>query len=253
MIKGRKTMAPFAMLYALLSYAIFLGSFVYAVGFVGAVGVSKSIDGPLTDSGWIAWVVDALVLGLFAIQHSVMARPAFKRWWTRFVPQSMERSTYVLVASLLLILIFVTWQPIPAVIWSTQSRNVAIVLWILYALGWLIVLMSTFLISHFELFGLTQAWRALRNAPTPDGGFTVKFLYKFVRHPLMLGFVIAFWSTPLMTAGHLLFAILTTGYILVGIQLEERDLVAHFGETYLRYRARVPMLFPFFKGTRGSD
>jgi len=240
-------MAPFSLLYAAISYAIFLASFVYAIGFIGGFVVPKTIDAPTLAIDWTAWLTDALVLGAFAIQHSVMARPAFKRWWTRFVPEPIERATYVLASSLLLILIFVAWRPIPDVIWSTRNSGVILIADVLYLIGWLIVLMSTFMISHFELFGLTQAWRALRNTPTPEGSFTVKFLYRFVRHPIMLGFVIAFWATSSMTAGHLLFAIMTTCYILVGIQLEERDLIEHFGQTYARYRARVPMLFPFLK------
>jgi protein-S-isoprenylcysteine O-methyltransferase Ste14 len=246
-----ETMAPFALLYAALSYVIFLASFVYAIGFIGNFVVPKTIDAPMGAIDWTAWLIDALVLGAFAIQHSVMARPAFKRWWTRFVPEPIERATYVLVSTLLLILIFVAWQPIPAVIWSVGDGFAAQLLVFVYAIGWLIVLASTFMISHFELFGLTQAWRALRNQPTSVGSFTVAFLYHFVRHPIMLGFVIVFWATPTMTTGHLLFALLTTGYILIGIHLEERDLLAHFGEAYVRYRARVPMLVPFVKSARG--
>jgi protein-S-isoprenylcysteine O-methyltransferase Ste14 len=244
-------MAPFALLYAVVSYAIFLASFVYAIGFIGNFAVPKTIDAPTVMIDWTAWLIDAVVLGAFAIQHSVMARPAFKRWWTRFVPEPIERATYVLASSLLLILIFVAWQPIPDVVWSVGNGLAAQILVVVYALGWLIVLASTFMISHFELFGLTQAWRALRNQPTPAGGFTVAFLYHFVRHPIMLGFVIVFWATPTMTMGHLLFALLTTGYVLVGIHLEERDLLAHFGDAYVRYRARVPMLVPFLRRTRG--
>lgn len=245
-------MASFALLYAGLSYLVFLAAFLYAVAFVGDFIVPKSIDGPPVPADWSAWVVDTVVLGLFAVQHSVMARPAFKRWWTRFVAPSIERSTYVLAASLLLILVFVAWRPIDRVLWSVDGSG-ALAAWILYAIGWTIVLASTFMISHFELFGLTQAWRAFRQRPTPEGSFTVAFLYRFVRHPIMLGFVIAFWATPVMTVGHLLFAVLTTAYIFIGIALEEHDLLQHFGQAYADYRARVPMLLPFGKRAGNGD
>lgn len=240
-------MNPFHALYAVLAYALFLASFLYAVGFVGDLYVPKSIDAPVAAAGWTAFLIDAVVLGAFAIQHSVMARPAFKRWWTRIVPAPIERSTYVLFSSLFLCLIFIAWQPMPASVWDVRGTPAGQVLLALYALGWLVVLLSTFMISHFELFGLTQAWRRAQEMPVHDSAFTEVFFYRFVRHPIMLGFLIAFWASPLMTQGHLLFASLTTAYIFVGVRLEEHDLMQKLGATYQDYRARVPMFFPFLK------
>jgi len=237
-------MAPLGALFAAFSYAAFLASFLYAIGFVGNFLVPKSIDAPANAGGWLAFAIDAAVLGLFALQHSVMARPAFKRVWTRVVSPAIERSVYVLVSSLLLALVFWAWRPLPGIVWDWRGSAAGDVLLVMFAIGWLVVLLSTFMISHFELFGLTQAWRRLRNRPTPKASFKVVLLYRFVRHPIMLGFIIAFWSAPVMTYGHLLFSLLTTGYILVGIQLEEKDLMAAFGSAYARYRERVPMLIP---------
>jgi protein-S-isoprenylcysteine O-methyltransferase Ste14 len=230
--------------YAIVSYAVFLVSSLYAVGFVGNYLMPKSIDvgGPTNLSEAI--VVDLLLLGIFAIQHSIMARPAFKRWWAEIFPVACQRSTYVLHSSLILLLLFWQWRPIPIPIWQIDG----IAAWLLigvYWLGWLIVLASTFMIDHFDLSGLRQAFFALRGAAVPGQSFKTPLLYKIVRHPLMLGFLLAFWATPEMTAGHLLFAIMTTAYILVGLQFEERDLIAEFGTTYLRYRQHVPMLVPF--------
>ena len=243
----------FQVLYAVLSYALFLATFLYAVGFVGDLFVPKSINAPTGPGGWAAFLVDAAVLGLFAVQHSVMARPAFKRWWTRFVPAPVERSTYVLFSSLCLCLVFIAWQPLPGVVWDLRGGPGGSAMLGLYALGWLVVLLSTFMISHFELFGLTQAWRRLREAPEHESVFKEVLFYRFVRHPIMLGFLIAFWAAPLMTHGRLLFALLTTGYILVGIRLEERDLIRKLGSAYLAYRARVPALLPMprARGTAG--
>jgi len=252
-------MGFFGAIFAAISYAVFLASFVYAIGFVGDFLVPKSIDAPAAAGGWMGFAIDAAVLGLFAVQHSVMARPAFKRVWTRIVPPSIERSTYVLVSSLLLALIFWAWQPLGGVVWDWRGGIAGQALWALYAVGWLVVLLSTFMISHFELFGLTQAWQRLRGRPIETPSFKVVLLYRFVRHPIMLGFLVAFWAAPVMTYGHLLFALLTTGYILVGVQLEEHDLLAYFGSTYAQYRERVPMLVPFMKrfsrrsGTPGSS
>jgi protein-S-isoprenylcysteine O-methyltransferase Ste14 len=239
--------------YALACYVVFLASFLYAIGFVGNLWVPKTIDAPVHETGWIAFLVDVLVLGAFALQHSVMARPGFKRWWTRFVAPSIERSTYVLSSSLVLILIFVAWRPLPAPIWDLRGSPFGTALLALYALGWLIVLLSTFMISHFELFGLTQAWRTAREqTPLPQAPFVERFFYRFVRHPIMLGFLIAFWATPAMSRGHLLFALLTSGYILVGIRLEEGDLRATIGRHYEDYRMRVPMLLPFMQRRRSQ-
>src|SRR6266704_5999813 len=235
--------------YAIVSYAVFLVSFLWAVGFVGNYLVPKSIDvgGPTNVSE--AVVVDLLLLGIFAIQHSIMARPAFKQWWANIVPVACQRSTYVLLSSLILLLLFWQWRPIPIAVWQIDG----IAAWSLigvYWLGWLIVLASTFLIDHFDLSGLRQAFFALRGAEAPGQSFKTPLLYKIVRHPLMLGFLLAFWATPGMTAGHMLFAIMNTAYILVGLQFEERDLIAQFGTTYQQYRRHVPMLLPRFFSQR---
>jgi protein-S-isoprenylcysteine O-methyltransferase Ste14 len=238
--------------YAIVSYVVFLVSFLYALGFVGNYLVPKSIDVGGRTNVSEAIVIDLLLLGLFAIQHSVMARPAFKQWWTRFVAAACERSTYVLLSSLLMLLLFWQWRPVPMPVWQVGG----IAAWLLigvYWLGWSIVLASTFMIDHFDLSGLRQALFALRGAGLPDQSFRTPLLYRIVRHPLMLGFLLAFWATPAMTAGHLLFALMTTAYILVGLQFEERDLIAQFGATYQQYRQRVPMLLPRLFGRRRAD
>jgi protein-S-isoprenylcysteine O-methyltransferase Ste14 len=229
--------------YAIVSYAVFFVSSLYAMGFVGNYLVPKSIDaGGRTNPGE-ATVVNLLLLGIFAIQHSIMARPVFKRWWAKMFPEACQRSTYVLLSSLILLLLFWQWRPIPNQVWQIDG----IAAWLLtgvYWLGWLIVFASTFMIDHFDLSGLRQAFFALRGVKDPGQTFRTPLLYKIVRHPLMLGFLLAFWATPEMTAGHLLFAIMTTAYILVALQFEERDLIAVFGATYQQYRERVPMLLP---------
>jgi protein-S-isoprenylcysteine O-methyltransferase Ste14 len=230
--------------YGLVVYAIFLGAFLYAIGFVGDMVVPKTIDNGDVTSVLAAVVINLVLLSIFALQHSVMARPPFKRWWTMFVPLAIERSTYVLLASLALILIFWQWRPLPMVIWQVENPLAASMLVGLSFVGWLIVLVSTFLINHFELFGLQQVLHHLRGHKSPPASFKAPLLYKFVRHPIYLGFIIAFWATPIMTSGHLLFAAVTTAYIFVGIMLEERDLVAHFGIEYQQYRAKVGMLIP---------
>lgn len=232
-------------LYGIASYAAFLVTILYAIGFVGNLWVPKSIDTGTAGSVAEALIVDALLLGIFAIQHSVMARPAFKRWWTRVIPHESERSTFVLVSSLLLLLLYWKWQPIPAQIWHVEGEGARIALMGVYWLGWGVVFLSTFLINHFNLFGLQQVFAALRKRDLPNPEFRTPLLYKLVRHPLMLGFLLAFWGTPDMTAGHLLFAAMTTGYILVALQFEERDLLKLFGLAYQEYRRRVPMLVPF--------
>jgi protein-S-isoprenylcysteine O-methyltransferase Ste14 len=232
-----------AFIYGLASYLIFSASFAYTPGFLGNFLVPKTIDsGP--DSGLMqAILIDTLLLGAFAIPHSVMARPAFKRWWTRIIPPSCERSTYVLISSLLLILVFWQWRPITTTIWSFEGWP-ATIFTAIFWIGQVIALASTFQIDHFELFGLRQAVDALRGAAKRIQAFKTPLLYRLVRHPLMFGLLLAFWATPHMTAGHLLFAVLSTAYILVGVRLEEKDLVTEFGANYERYRQRVPMLMP---------
>jgi protein-S-isoprenylcysteine O-methyltransferase Ste14 len=231
--------------YGLVVYSAFLATFLYAIGFAGNIVVPKSIDTgtiyPLIPS----LVVDLLLLSLFAIQHSVMARRAFKRWWTRIVPPAVERSTYVLAASLALALLCWQWRPISKpVIWRVESAAGVQLLWAVFWLGWATLLMSTFLINHFELFGLRQVFARMAGRQLPEPEFRTPLLYRYVRHPIYLGFLLGFWAAPVMTAGHLLFSIATTGYILVGIWFEERDLVAQFGDRYRRYRDQVGMLLP---------
>jgi len=230
--------------WAAVAYVLFLGAFLYSIGFVGDILVPKTIDSGAPGPWIMALAVDAVLLGVFAVQHSVMARPAFKRWWTRIVPVGVERSTYVAASSLCLVLLFWQWRPLGATLWALDGVAAAIVRGV-FVLGWLVVLTSTFMLSHFELFGLTQAYSAFRDRAVAAIPFHTPMLYGLVRHPIMLGFVIAFWAAPVMTLGHLLFAVATTLYILIALQLEERDLIASFGAQYSDYRRRVPMLVPF--------
>jgi protein-S-isoprenylcysteine O-methyltransferase Ste14 len=229
--------------YGLLCYAIFFGTFLYAIGFIGGFAVPATIDGePRLPLGQ-ALAVDLALLALFATQHSVMARPVFKRWWTRFVPQDAERSTYVLLASLCLIVLFAFWQPLGGTVWDVGNPAGRSALYALFAMGWAIVLLSTFLIDHFDLFGLRQVWLALRGIRYTPPAFRTPLFYRWVRHPLYVGFIFAFWATPHMTVTHLVFAVATTAYILLAVRLEERDLLAAHPE-YADYRKRVPMLLP---------
>ena len=238
------------LVYGVVAYLIFFATFCYAVGFVSSLFVPKHIDSvPVTPLGY-ALLIDAALLSLFAVQHSVMARPAFKKWWTRFVPEPVERSTYVLLASLCLILLFWYWQPLGGIVWQVESAGASVFLKALCLLGFGIVLISTFLINHFDLFGLRQVWMYAAGRAYEPLPFRTPLLYNYVRHPIYLGFMIAFWATPTMTAAHLFFAIMTTGYMLVAIQFEENDLIKTFGDKYRAYRKSAPMLIPLSKGLR---
>ena len=236
-----------AFLYGVVAYAFFFVTVLYAIAFVGGFAVPKTIDSGAAATAAEAIVVNLLLMSLFAVQHSVMARKGFKQWWTRFVPKPVERSTYVLFSSLVLLLLFWQWRPLPAVVWQIEDRPLAMIMTGLSHFGWVLVFASTFLINHFELFGLHQVANNLAGRPMPAPRFRVPLLYRFVRHPLYLGFIIAFWAAPVMTVGHLMFAAVTTAYILVAIQLEERDLIGLFGDEYRRYRERVAMLVPWRK------
>jgi protein-S-isoprenylcysteine O-methyltransferase Ste14 len=243
-----------ALVYAAVCYAVFLATFLYAIAFVAGVGgVPRHIDNGAAEPLATALAIDVVLLLVFAVQHSGMARPGFKRWWQRLVPPSIERSTYVLASSLALILLFWQWRPLPQVVWQVEGIARPL-LFAVSMVGWLLVLTGTFLISHFDLFGLRQPWMRLRGAPPRgDEPFVERAYYRMVRHPLMLGFIIAFWAAPTMTMGHLLFALATTGYIVIAVKfLEERDLVAYYGDTYRDYQRRVPMLLPWPRRGAGT-
>jgi protein-S-isoprenylcysteine O-methyltransferase Ste14 len=233
-----------ALAYGTLAYVWFLGSFLYAIGFVANLLVPKSIDTGTVGPVPLAIAINAGLLGLFAVQHSIMARHWFKRWWTRIVPRAIERSTFVLATSAILTLMYWLWRPIPGVVWSVDDPTTAKALMVMSGLGWGLVLISTFLIDHFDLFGLKQVIRYYRRAEHRDPAFKVASIYKYIRHPLYLGFIVAFWATPVMTWGHLLFAVATTGFMLVAVRFEEADLIRTFGEKYRQYRGKVPMLLP---------
>jgi len=244
-VAGSRAFRFIAFLYGFVAYLVFLVTILYAIGFVMGLVVPKTIDTGTDTPAVEAVIVNLLLMTLFAVQHSVMARQGFKAWWTQYVPKPIERSTYVLLASLSLLLLFWQWRPLPAVIWDIQDPDVAATIVTLSFAGWVLVFTSTFLINHFELFGLQQVTHHLADKEPSPQRFRTPLFYKFVRHPLYLGFIIAFWAAPTMTVGHLLFAGVTTLYILLGIALEERDLVALFGDEYRQYKQRVAMLIPW--------
>jgi len=237
-------------LYGSLSYVLFLGTFLHAIGFIGNFGVPRTLDGVASAPLGISLAIDVLLLTLFAVQHSVMARKWFKEWWTRIVPKPLERSTYVLFSSVALIAMFALWQPLGGVVWSIEDPTARLVLRGLFAFGWALVLVSTFLINHFDLFGMRQVWLYLIGRPYTTLKFGTPGPYRLVRHPLYVGWLFAFWMTPVMTFAHLLFSVATTAYILLAIQLEERDLVREHGESYEEYRRSVPMLIPAVRKTQ---
>ena len=235
-------------IYGIVAYCIFLIAFLYAIGFVGNIFVPKTIDSGSEPPLLNAILTNTVLLSVFALQHSIMARPTFKKWFTSIFSHAMERSTYILLSSLALLLIYWQWQPITTIVWKAESHTVSIILTGLFFLGWVIVLLSTFMINHFELFGLAQILDNLKNKKTPNPKFQTNYLYKLVRHPLMLGFLIAFWATPTMTVGHLFFTLVTTIYIIVAVKyLEEKDLKKAIGPAYERYQKEVPMIIPFTK------
>ncbi len=238
--------------YGMFSYLIFLGTFLYAIGFIGNFGVPRTLDGAASQPLGLSFAIDVGLLGLFAVQHSVMARKWFKDLWTQIIPKPIERSTYVLFSSLALILLFTQWRPLGGVVWSVEDAGGRLVLRGLFAFGWGLVLVSTFLINHFDLFGLRQVWLYLLDRPYSTLRFATPWLYRVVRHPLYVGWFFAFWMTPLMTLAHLLFSLTTTAYILLAIRFEERDLIREHGETYEAYRRSVPMLVPAI-GKRDFD
>ena len=242
-----------SLMYGLICYLAFFGTILYAIGFVGDILVSKTIDSNPNAPLWKAMLVNASLLLLFAVQHSVMARPAFKRWWIKIVPAHLERSTYVLLASFCLMLLMWQWQPVGGIVWLVINETITNVLMVSYLFGWGLVFISTFLINHFDLFGLRQVWLNFLGKPYKTLPFRLPLFYKFVRHPLYLGFLIAFWSAPVMTLAHLLFAILTTVYIFTAIQFEEKDLQIHYGARYRDYQQSVPMIFPFGKKKKVED
>jgi len=241
-----------ALVYGLICYVIFFATFLYSIGFVGNLAVPKTIDSGMTTGLAEALLVNMGLLGVFAVQHSAMARKAFKRVWTRLVPPAVERSTYVLFSSLALALLYWQWRPMPEVVWHAEGAGAG-VLTALQGIGWLVVLLASFMVSHVDLFGLRQVFLNLRGVAYSEPNFTMRGFYAFVRHPLQTGFLIAFWACPVMTRGHLLFAGASTAYILVALQLEERDLLAALGQAYADYRQRVPMLFPFGRRVKAQQ
>jgi protein-S-isoprenylcysteine O-methyltransferase Ste14 len=235
-------------IYGIISYLVFLIAFLYAIGFVGNIVVPKSIDSGVETTLFSSLFINVILLSVFALQHSIMARPQFKKWFTTIISPAMERSTYILLSSLALLLIYWQWQPITTIVWKMENEIVSLFLTGIFFLGWFILLLSTFMINHLELFGLAQIFDNLKNKKTPNPKFQTNYLYKLVRHPLMLGFLIAFWATPTMTVGHLLFTLVTTIYIFVAVKyLEEKDLKKVIGKDYETYQKEVPMIIPFTK------
>ena len=234
--------------YGIVAYLVFLIAFLYAIGFVSNIIVPKSIDSGSETTFLYSIFINVILLSVFALQHSIMARPKFKEWFNSIFSQAMERSTYILLSSLALILIYWQWQPITTIIWETENTVLSGIITGIFFLGWLIVLLSTFMINHFELFGLAQIFDNLTNKQTANPKFQTNYLYKIIRHPIMLGFLIAFWATPTMTVGHLLFSLVTTMYIFIAVKyLEEKDLRKFIGEKYETYQKEVPMIVPFTK------
>ena len=235
------------MIYGIICYVVFLGVFLYLIGFIGNIGAPKSIDSGAGANRFAAVLMDTGLISLFALQHLVMARQRFKKWWVRVVPEAMERSTFVLAASSCLILLFVFWQAVPEKVWEFEGQVAHWIFHGIFLAGWIIVVYSSFLIDHFDLFGLEQAYCHFRNKACPPVPFKVSSLYRFVRHPMMLGFLMALWSTPVMTIGHLILAAEFSAFIFVGLLFEERDLVRYFGQVYLAYREQTPMVIPRLK------
>jgi protein-S-isoprenylcysteine O-methyltransferase Ste14 len=248
-VPANRVLKFIALLYGILAYTAFLATILYTIGFVMGVGVPKSIDAGTLTSPVEAFIVNLILLSLFAIQHSVMARGNFKERWTQYVPKAVERSTYVLLASLCLMLLMWQWRPLPAIVWQVEDPDAAVTIATISLAGWTIVFTSSFLINHFELFGLHQVAANLVGNEMPPPRFRTPLYYKFVRHPIYLGFIVAFWAAPEMTVGHLLFATVMTAYVFVGIFLEERDLSELFGDEYRRYQKQVSMLIPWRKST----
>jgi protein-S-isoprenylcysteine O-methyltransferase Ste14 len=245
--------SAFTALYSAIVYLFFLVTFTYAIFWVEGILTPTTIDSGEAGDPVMSLVINGALLALFAVQHTVMARPSFKRWWTKVVPKEMERSTFVLAATAALALLLWQWRPLPQLVWSVEDPVMAGIILAVSWSGWALLLVSTFLISHFHLFGLSQGWAKILKIKEGDGPFVTPLFYRWIRHPLYLGFILAFWAAPQMSVGHLFFAVMTTGYILVGIWFEERDLVAHFGERYLTYRRHVGMLVPKFGRRRDSE
>lgn len=242
----------FFIVYSIIAYLISVGTLLYLLCFVSSLIVPKNIDSEPQSPLDFALLMDAALVFLFGLQHSIMARPAFKHWWKKFVPEPIERSTYILLTSFCLLLLFWQWQPIDGIIWQAESETIQILLKSVCIVGFGIALLSTFLINHFDLFGLQQVWFYVKDKKYEQATFKTPFFYKYVRHPLYLGLLIMFWSTPTMTATHLVFALMTTGYILTGIRFEQNDLVKHFGAKYEEYKRSIPMLIPFSKGFKNK-